>query len=226
MNEWTREARFYMDAVENGDVVFDVGAYVGWHTWLFSHLVGLDGWVHAFEPSSASFSILKCVAAFLNRDNVILNRTALADVIDRVEMYVHPGAYASWNTLADRPLHVKPIKPVGTETVPATTVDAYCEECDIQQINLLKIDAEGSDFRVLLGAERMLAERAVDLIAFEVGGTLITAGTTPEEITHYLEGHGYALENLKPDEPLFPGWPEDGTIHYATHVARLKDIGV
>ncbi len=45
--------------IKEGDVVFDIGAHVGYFTLLFSVLVGNNGKVYSFEPNKRNFEILK-----------------------------------------------------------------------------------------------------------------------------------------------------------------------
>lgn len=59
-----------------------------------------------------------------------------------------------------------------TEEVPMTTADAFAQQQGVEKVDLLKIDTEGNDNNVLLGAERMLQEQT-GMFAFE-GGKGIT----------------------------------------------------
>ncbi len=49
-------ARFYMP--KQGEIVWDVGANVGFTSWFLAELVGEDGQVIAFEPDEGNFEIL------------------------------------------------------------------------------------------------------------------------------------------------------------------------
>lgn len=51
--------------------------------------------------------------------------------------------------------------------VPITTVDTFCDERNIQVVDVLKIDAEGSDVEVIRGSFQTLARRKVKLLTFE-----------------------------------------------------------
>jgi hypothetical protein len=53
------------------------------------------------------------------------------------------------------------------------TLDSFCFENNITQIDLLKMDTEGNEFAILEGAKRMLAERRIKAIHFEFGGSNI-----------------------------------------------------
>jgi hypothetical protein len=47
------------------------------------------------------------------------------------------------------------------------TIDEYCKENDVDRIDFLKIDAEGLDYRILLGAKRMIEDNRIKYIQFE-----------------------------------------------------------
>jgi hypothetical protein len=72
------------------------------------------------------------------------------------------------------------------------TVDDYCKRKGISSIQLLKIDAEGHDLDVLRGAPSMLANRAIDVIQFEIIASNI-----------YTNVHFYQFSELLPTYRLY-----------------------
>ena len=48
-----------MKLIEEGDVVVDVGANIGYFTCLFGKRVGSSGMVHAFEPDRDNANVLE-----------------------------------------------------------------------------------------------------------------------------------------------------------------------
>src|ERR1700677_2127501 len=65
--------------VKTGDVVFDVGANVGYYTLLAATLVGPSGTVHSFEPSPRNASILRKHVSFNRLANVEFHESAVSD---------------------------------------------------------------------------------------------------------------------------------------------------
>lgn len=55
------------------------------------------------------------------------------------------------------------------ETVTVTTLDQFCIDAHISRIDFLKIDTEGFEFEVLLGAAETLSARKISAIQFEFG---------------------------------------------------------
>lgn len=60
-----------------------------------------------------------------------------------------------------------------SEAVQLTTVDQVCAEDGIEQIDLLKIDTEGHEIEVLLGASSMLQAGRIASVQFEFGDTFL-----------------------------------------------------
>jgi hypothetical protein len=64
---------------------------------------------------------------------------------------------------------VKPDFSRGEESVALTTVDEFAAANGVARIDLLKIDAEGSDLNVLRGAAGMLEKGAISFVLAELG---------------------------------------------------------
>ncbi|HEX8282420.1 MAG TPA: FkbM family methyltransferase [Pyrinomonadaceae bacterium] len=215
------ERIFYLEYLREGMTVFDVGANVGELTLLFSRFVGASGSVHAFEPTGRGFEKLETICRAASLRNVRLNRLALAEEEGAVSLHVYDGDYLSWTTRAARPLedYGIDVKPASVEEAPATTADLYCEQAGVAEIDLLKIDVEGAELQVLVGARRLLDERRVRCVTFEFGQTTFDMGNSPERIEAYLRGAGYELRNIVAGDPLFPGGESALTACYSMHVA-------
>lgn len=215
------ERIFYLQYLREGMTVFDVGANVGELTLLFSRFVGASGVVHAFEPTGRGFERLGAVCRAASLRNVRLNRLALAEEEGPVSLHVYHGDYLSWSTRAARPLedYGISVEPPSVEEAQAVTADLYCERNGVAQIDLLKVDVEGAEFQVLVGARRMLIERRVRCVTFEFGQTTFDMGNSPDRIAAYLRDVGYELRNVVAGDPVFPGGESARTACYSMHLA-------
>ena len=217
------ERIFYLNYLREGMTVFDAGANVGELTLLFSRFVGEGGSVHAFEPGAAAYERLSAVCRAASLRNVRLNRLALAEDEGAVRLHVYDDEYLGWTTRARRPLadYGIDVPPPSAEDVPATTIDLYCEQNGVGVIDLLKIDVEGAELQVLLGAERALRERRVRCVTFEFGQTTFDMGNSPAEIEDLLGRAGYRVRNLIDGDAAFPGREGAQFARYSMHVATL-----
>lgn len=215
------ERLFYLNYLRPGMTVFDVGAYIGELTLLFSRFVGEAGCVHAFEPSRAGYQGLTATCAAAALRNVKLQQVALAEQETTVVLHSYGSDYLSWTSQALRPLESYGIdvRAVCSEEVTATTVDSYCKTNSIQSIDLLKVDVEGAEFQVLLGARQMLEASRIKCIAFEFGQTTFDMHNDPEEIQRYMNDLGYVLRNLVAGDPVFPGRESAQSASFSMHLA-------
>jgi FkbM family methyltransferase len=148
-------------------VLFDVGANQGeYFEAACSMLRREDLRIFAFDPQRSCFLALQ--ARYKDDPRVQIRGVALGKERGVVDLFVAelPGALAS--------LHSgKAPWVASSESVEMTTLDAVCHEAGLDHIDLLKIDTEGHEMDVLLGAQEMLASGRIAAIQFEFGETFL-----------------------------------------------------
>lgn len=143
-------------------------------------LVNCHYFSHALLEFLGKFTLLNlvhkrltvCVLLFIEasgRKNIVLNHAALADREGMLQLKVYDNQSSGWSTLADRPLenYGIDIKSIAVEEVQAMTIDAYCQQRRVSHIDLLKIDVEGAEFKVLLSVQELLHQRRICCCIFE-----------------------------------------------------------
>lgn len=183
------EYNLIQHVIKSGDILFDVGANVGnWTRYIVT--INPHVHIHAFEPMPKIFEILQ---QNFNTSNVILHNLAIGKDIGLKDFYIYAGnpGLVECSSLYLRPVlaHV-----LGQKiNVKITNLDTFCDEHQINHIDFLKIDTEGAEKEVLLGAQRLLKEKAITLIQFEYGGTYIDAHITLQQIYEILTSNDYSL---------------------------------
>jgi len=218
------ERIFYLEHLREGMVAFDVGANLGEITLLFSRFTGVSGRVHAFEPMPAAFELLSALCNTRARGNVILNQAAVGDAAGTIALHVYAGSHATLTTAATRSVNMagEDVRPAATIQVPQTTLDAYCAAQNVAVIDLLKIDVEGLEYKVLLGARQLFADKRVRCCIFEYGATTHDAGATAEQLEAFFKTHGYEVRNVIPKAKTFPGRERPERAHFSMHVATPR----
>jgi len=122
-----------------GDIVFDVGAYVGDTALWFSKAVGPQGKVYAFEPEPSNFAKLKANLERNNVTNVVPLQLALSENEGETKFSGSGGASAIAETAS------------GT-IVKVTTLDRFVETNKLPRVDFIKMDVEGHELKVLAGA--------------------------------------------------------------------------
>lgn len=95
-------------------------------------------------------------------------------------------------SIGDRKASLSSTKNPHEMNVEVTSVDQICEEYNPRRINLLKIDTEGNDFKVLLGSEESIDKGRIDAVMFEISYQTFMNGFTPQEIEGWLRNKGYS----------------------------------
>lgn len=173
--ERPKPARFAAE-LRPGDVVYDVGANVGYYTLIASRQVGALGTVVACEPVPRNLDYLR---AHLHRNgctNTAVVAAAVSDAVGTESFAVdeHPamGHLAS----------------VGELVVDTLTIDALADGHPPPDV--IKMDIEGAEYLALSGASRTLAE-------FRPRIFLATHGAgVQERCVQLLETAGYGFEWL------------------------------
>ena len=129
-----------------GDVVLDIGAYVGMFAVKASRMVGEGGRVIAIEPSPENYELL--ARNCLGLENVVLVKKAIMATTGSGLLYYSKSAAA--NSLITRwKRYVK---------VVTITLDDLMEDLGLDKVDIIKVDAEGAELDVLKGAQNVLAK--------------------------------------------------------------------
>ena len=71
------------------------------------------------------------------------------------------------------------------DSVKVNTLDIFTKSFTNKSIQILKIDTEGHDYKVLVGAKKTLKE--VDLVIFEIMYKILETGIYPDDFIKYLK---------------------------------------
>jgi FkbM family methyltransferase len=148
---WRNELRALQPHIPAGCTVIDVGANVGFMTGLLSQMVGPLGHVHSFEPSPTTYEKLVALVDKNNLTNVTTHNIGCSDENNTLSLNLTESSGNS-SMLFREELHAK-IKAV--QQVEVVLLDEYLGD-KLQRLDLIKIDTEGFEDRVLAGAIGLL----------------------------------------------------------------------
>ncbi len=188
--------------VQPGSVVIDVGANLGEWTVPFARKVGPAGRVLAIEPAPRSAAALASTLAANALRQAELVRFAIGDHDAVVQFAVPIVASARTDTGTAR------IGPgcAGQNAlqVPLRSLDLLAAERGITQLDLIKIDVEGHERRVIDGATGVL-DRHRPVLVIETGHE---ADGDRAAIHDRLAGLGYRMLGILLDYGMVPAdWP-------------------
>ncbi|MBK6628438.1 MAG: FkbM family methyltransferase [Flavobacteriales bacterium] len=155
---------FLSRTLRPGMVVFDPGANMGYFAAHCLGLVGPQGHVHSFEPSRTANTRIRELNDLGTFRTWSLWDLALTDHTGTHTFYDTPRVMVRGFACLEGTFDPKDKIPY---PVHVTTVDAFCAEQGIDQIDFLKLDIEGSELPALRGCQHMLAEGRVARIMVE-----------------------------------------------------------
>jgi len=199
--------KLFRKLVNVGDVVFDVGANIGVHTLVLSHLVGETGLVVAVEPCPPIVDKIRSVLDLNDIKNVKLLPYALSDKNATVELFwrsddTNEGQATFW---ANGATNTKAV-------VKTQTLDEIVRQNSINHVNLIKLDIQGAEFQALQGASDTIRQHKPILI-FECDWNWQFSNTSLPEVQYFLEQFGYSLYSIdKRGKPIQLSHPPTGEI--------------
>jgi FkbM family methyltransferase len=180
-----------IEACKDAKCVLDVGAHIGLVTLPASQVIGADGMVYAFEPSTANLRYLR---RHLQNNN-IRNAEVVACLIgaenrDSVSFFEQRWV-SGMNGLAVKREHEK-----FTETSrPQITIDGFCAERELRP-DLIKIDVEGAEYGVLKGAETTLRRWRPRIFLSVHPTQLYLLGSDVESLGRLIADLGYSCHEI------------------------------
>ena len=168
---------FLWHYLDESDVFFDIGANIGAYTVLAIN----SGKVVSFEPAEDTVKVLQENIRLNRMDNVMVVQKGVSDF---------SGTMHFTNGL-DSTNHLVESEDGSTVTIETVKLDSFIAEHRVFP-TVLKIDAEGAEERIVLGAKNVLNDSRVRAIVMEIFGD--------EEKSKLIEKYGFTLCGYNPKE--------------------------
>ena len=79
-------------------------------------------------------------------------------------------------------------------SVPTITIDSFVKKNKIKNIDVLKIDVDGTEQDVLIGAKKTLKENKIKIILLEIGTTKKNYNKKEKKIINFLTKMNYTFK--------------------------------
>jgi len=194
------ETRFAGNFLKLGMTVLDIGANQGFHTLLFSKIVGRYGRVLSFEPSRSDLKKLELHLSINFCRNVQLFDCAFGETEGSASFYAVPE-----NSVLNSLRPPDTTLEITSDSVPVRRLDGILARTGLAQIDFVKIDVEGGELGVLRGAGSLLESLYRPVILCEV----IEMRTRPwgypgRLVIEFLDRLGFKWFDLNIDGMLAP----------------------
>lgn len=153
-----RTVRAYSSFIRENDIVLDIGANIGAHTLILSQLVGPNGKVVAFEPTSYACRKLYHNME-LNPELAVRIRLEQCMLVANYFEKLEPAIYSSWPLADANDLHDQHCgRLMDTSGAIAKTLDEAVHELQLKRVDFVKLDVDGHELSVIRGGLSVLKE--------------------------------------------------------------------
>lgn len=164
--------------VKPGMIAYDIGANAGFYSLALARLVGNGGAVCAFEPLAENAANILDHLRLNKCSNITLYQVAVADQNGLFTFHV-----AESNAMGY-------LGGGGEYWVPTVAIDTLLETNKLPVPDVVKMDVEGAESKVLEGAKKLLGmQKTVWVIALHSAGQR-------EKVGRILTGYGYRIFRL------------------------------
>ncbi len=146
--------------------IFDVGAFVGQTIHGYRKLYP-KAQIYAFEPAPMPFDYL-CSRFAGAAENIFFCRVAVSNWNGVGTLHVNSPAYETSLLRLTDDYQATGIQPIEDIQVATTTLGRVCQLENIDRIDILKMDVQGNELRVLNGARPLFDRDCVGLVFTEM----------------------------------------------------------
>ncbi len=225
----TAETAMFLRLSEGVDVVFDIGANIGWFSLNTALQYGSSVNIQAFEPIPATYVQLEKNIELNCVDSVHPHNFGFSDETSPKTFFYYPqgSGNASTADLSGR-------EDVTEIVCEVRTLDDYTQESGIMP-GLIKCDVEGAELLVFKGGAQTIAEALPIVFTEMLRKWAQQFGYSPNDVIDWFAALGYLCFTVD-GERLVPFWQMDDEtsetnfffLHKEKHmlqIARLAELG-
>jgi len=171
-----------------GMTFIDIGSNKGDFSLLAAKIVEDTGAVLAFEPELDNCHWMRRSMELNGYNNITLYDIALGDTNEPTQLYL--GEKSGWHSLI--PSTLNPDQ--GTIDIQMRALDDVLGDIECKHVDMIKIDVEGAELKVLEGAKSTLSNNKEIILLIDIHPQL---GVDPAEICDFLETQGFSIHDIK-----------------------------
>lgn len=175
---------FFLSKIKEGDIIIDIGSYIGYFSLLASQKVGIKGHIYAFEPIPRNYRRLMRNIDINHIKNIKAYNLGVSDKNENT-FFNMPIDIPAESSLYN--IHVTELKTdilIKKELIDVRLIlfDQFSINEGIRNINIIKIDTEGAELKVLEGMKKTLKNNDITLFI--------------EILPFLIEKIGYSVEDI------------------------------
>ena len=175
------------ELVKKGDYILDIGTNIGSTILQFAVLIGKEGFVYGFEPDSINYANCQRNISLNNFSNLEVSQIGLGDERGSFDLVVDTDSNRGGNRISDN------ISGKSTSKIVVERLDDWMQNKPIERVDLIKIDVEGYELKVLKGGEKsILKYKPIFFIELDEDNLKAT-GDSANKLIELLEEWNYSI---------------------------------
>ena len=204
----------------------DIGANIGYFTCLASKLMPKGGKIHSFEMDELNYNTLSKNVSINHLGNVSIWHAAVTDF----------QGWASYRRRSRQELALSALSPESSKSdieerqilVQTVALDDFFSDKDVSP-DVIKIDVEGAEMKVLKGMQRLLGENEAKVFIEVHPYELHRFGSSAEDVICLLLDKAYTIYEIKPHSRKHSEGmnlrmlDRHSQLNYMTHVYAVRE---
>lgn len=177
--------------LDDGDIIFDIGANIGWYSIIFEKKSLKDVKIYAFEPDPLNYSLLQENIKLNNCKNIIPINKAVSDKEGVEILYLYPNKNRGRHSLI-------PFDNAEEVKIKTISLDKFVEKAniDLGRIKFMKIDIEGYEYIALKGAKNLISHVPSFLMEYSPQ-YMERGGIDPKDLLYFIKGYKFKPHFIK-----------------------------
>jgi FkbM family methyltransferase len=217
--------------IDYDPIIFDVGANKGQSINIFKNIYP-NSFIHSFEPIAEEVEILKNL--YQSNDSIKLNNVAVGDKKEKKSFNFNIiSGHSSFNSVKQNTAWIKKrshklkIDPLNytleKRDIDIIKLDDYTSENNIKKIDILKIDTQGYESKVLNGCTNLLKKNSIKVIKLElIFSEIYENPLNIYDVEKYLIPNGYKLFAISNPGSLYSNYIFQVDFIYVSNEIYLK----
>jgi len=183
------EIKFLESKLKKGMNVIDIGGYIGISSVVIANSIGETGKLYSFEPVPEHLNILNKNISSHGLENVKTYQKVVGVHVGIIDFYKND---ASSSIIPDRNTYKFQANTI--------TIDEFLKDMDVDRIDFINMDCEGSELFVLRGARQTLQNNKIKIFCEIHHSFLKSLGLSVQKLVEYLHELNFQVHSISLDD--------------------------
>jgi FkbM family methyltransferase len=205
--------------IKEGDIIIDVGTNIGCSVMNFALKTGSDGKIYGFEPDIINYNQCKKHINLNKFENISLYNIGIGNNSGKYNLIIDDPNNRGTNKISIN--DKSKIKKESIEVL-ITTIDEWVLKNKIEKINVIKIDVEGFDLKVIEGAEETIKKYNPILFVELDNNNLLKVNDSAVKLIHKLNQLNYECREIISNQLIDTSYTNFENCHFDIICIKTK----